>query len=300
MVKLLAFSATTITLISFFLVRPSVDMMATAPNYYDNYMFTYEDYKVDFEDTIAYGSLTYRDIFGGDDFGGDNNLIENGDFSNGTTGWVVNDLDNINTTNGFYGETNLVGDRIYSPYYTSDIGNKIYLYVGYISISGSSQYTSLIRRGSTKQLYSLGYAPSTYNDLSLIYTNDVTSGNIIFYPHTVSSTTGTVSLKDVMLYDLTSIFGAGNEPTLAEFDELLENWNTKQGTIVTQAPDVDYSSPTYKAYIDTIGNNGLEVIQTTQSILTTLGDTVEYIVDLYQRVGNVFERTEISLPFLGD
>ena len=44
-------------------------------------------------DSIAYGNLTYRDIFEG------TNLVSNGDFSNGTTGWLANN-GTLSSSNG--------------------------------------------------------------------------------------------------------------------------------------------------------------------------------------------------------
>ena len=180
---------------------------------------------------------------------GSNNLINNGDFSDGLNGWDIASSTTVTIENdATYGNyaaitCNVVSDvnilAISTKNQLSD-GTSRVIYMccnarGYSSNTGviamySHQSTIDILNNDTWGFYSDRFTSNTFTNLKN------TRASIIQGP--TSATGNKVDVTNMQLYDLTAIFGAGNEPTKAWCDA---NLNTIKG--VTNQPQALSSLP---------------------------------------------------------
>lgn len=155
------------------------------------------------------------------------NEVVNGDFSNGVTGWLC-----------FYGSLTAINNELevtVTSFQTSAS------YMGWSSgipiISGRKYYASMlikpkyikVTRFQIGNAISSPYSPpiDVYTRVSDVLTalttvNKVTSVRFYHYTDTLYSIGDKINFKNLMLIDITSIFGAGNEPTKLEMDELVK------------------------------------------------------------------------------
>lgn len=149
------------------------------------------------------------------------NLIRNGNFSNGTTGWSVNNAGVPTVSNNAVTFTA-----------TTENGNITQSAIGFIS--GHKYYYSVIARLESGS-GTLGFAPydgTWFGSLSATVTTSPT--RISGIGTAVNTATGMMQLNDkrtsgwtavtasnIILLDLTAIFGAGNEPSLVVMDAIM-------------------------------------------------------------------------------
>lgn len=161
------------------------------------------------------------------------NIVTNGNFSNGTTGWLIspgigtftvaNDEASILTiaANGFLyqvpGTANIVGRKYY-----------------YRASVKSSSALVAFRFGITTTKYHSG--SNLYETLSIVdtATSPTNSLNIV---DTRASGWNTINIKNALAIDLTGLFGAGTEPTLAECDIIYADWLSTAGALQTLSPN---------------------------------------------------------------
>jgi lysophospholipase L1-like esterase len=143
------------------------------------------------------------------------NLISNGDFSNGTTGWgitaasfsVVNgEMVLLATATGGFVSQTIPGGTV--------VGRKYY---GRAKIKSTSNKVRLAL-GGTLSKYTSGL--NVYEYLSAVHTATGTGHNINIQDGR-SSGWDNVYIDNVLVVDLTATFGAGKEPSATEMDELL-------------------------------------------------------------------------------
>jgi prepilin-type N-terminal cleavage/methylation domain-containing protein len=161
------------------------------------------------------------------------NLVTNGDFSSGTTGWnpangtisvTNNTLKSIANGNNYYSGA-LINTT--SPWI---INSKIY--VGMKAKANRPNLTNLMIQisGTTSGdnltvVQTSPIANTTYNLSGVLsYTNQV--GNIQFkayqlYVDSPSATNGEMFVNDAIVFNLTTLYGVGNEPTKEEMDHNL-------------------------------------------------------------------------------
>ncbi len=166
------------------------------------------------------------------------NLISNGDFRHGTTGWGVNNGGTLATSDNILSHTAnnsaAYPDIIQNTSTPAVTGHKIYIVAKllvtnavtvsmYIALGGSTG-------GATLNLTTIGsptidtwYAPSGI----LTLTNQ--TGNIRFYAihHYADAATANgkvLEIRQVMAINLTTLFGAGNEPTAAWCNLNIPTW----------------------------------------------------------------------------
>ena len=151
------------------------------------------------------------------------NLVTNGDFSNGTTGWylvggtgiktVANNELTINYTSFFQWHSSVVtyaGQQI--PAITN---NKYYMKMDVSGVGAYLSYGNISRTSLT--------TTSAYTKLSTVFT----APTVTSYPNNPYSfgMNGNLNteykIKNFVVVDLTTTFGEGNEPTLAEMDRLM-------------------------------------------------------------------------------
>lgn len=154
------------------------------------------------------------------------NLLTNGDFSNLTTGW------NMENASSYISNGNL---RIHTPTVVEfritrelphEIGHEYYA----LAVLGDSNNITtvgyqLYNYGGGKPNYDSGFVQKT-DAISNIY--DFTSAmgernrvTFIFRTSRADSSTYLI-VKNLMLIDLTETFGAGNEPSKSEMDNLIK------------------------------------------------------------------------------
>lgn len=140
------------------------------------------------------------------------NLVTNGDFSDGTTGWIPH----ANAT-VVDGELKLVA--------TGDGQNTMQT----IAILGSTKYYLARKQGTIGRCYIDQYQNDTFFGVSSVLEN---VGSVIFESKASVNKgflilgaglngAGTYIFDDIILINLTAAFGAGNEPTAAEMDAML-------------------------------------------------------------------------------
>lgn len=163
------------------------------------------------------------------------NLVENGNFANGTTGWavgtsatiaVVETILSITATGSYaYGSTSYVTSLAAAN------GKKIYIRAKCKVTSANCTNIFVNMTGSTggNVLYFSQTTPTqnTVYTVSGITTCDATmTGNINIefrhsYADAATANGKVMEAQNVMAYDLTTIFGTGNEPTAPELDAIL-------------------------------------------------------------------------------
>ena len=168
-------------------------------------------------------------------FGGDGptaqNLVTNGDFSNGTTGWVSsfgtlsaisNEL--VLTLTSLPGDgSTLLGTASPKPILAVTIGNKYYMamevypkYAGTTRFGLGGVYPFLVNSiANVWNRRSTIITPVSASQEFDFMTNINLAGYVIG---------DTVKFRNMFLVNLTTIFGAGNEPTASQMDALLSGY----------------------------------------------------------------------------
>lgn len=151
-----------------------------------------------------------------------NNLVKNGDFSNGTTGWD-SIYSTLTVTNGIASVTanNKWGNI--SRWLPTVIGHKYYCKC---TVKGDTK----IRLQFGLNTFVYNQQESVFNSISLIYTS-IDTKTAIQITDSRESDWSTFDVKDIMCIDLTATFGAGNEPTKEQCDIIFDHYiDGLQGT----------------------------------------------------------------------
>ena len=162
------------------------------------------------------------------------NLIENGDFRNGATGWtgVQSVIDGwatcVSQSVGTYASANRA---TLEPFPENSI---LWAYGTMRLNSGfdnTKEKTMIVRVGGTTSIHNFAfitdnpktqeYANGTLMPFSIVNNISSSRSAIVFVGAFVVNTSVSISLKNLLLVNLTSIFGAGNEPTKEEMDTLV-------------------------------------------------------------------------------
>lgn len=150
------------------------------------------------------------------------NLVTNGDFSNGTTGWSANFAD-LSVVNGEMIVTlteNNVSSGIHR--FNTDIpaGNKFYA-----SADIFTTYAGAVKIGFLNNFDTKSVAAGQYNKISALRSMGEYNIFTIYHDATGAYVIGdTFKIKNAFVIDLTATFGAGNEPTDAQMDRLLKQF----------------------------------------------------------------------------
>lgn len=149
------------------------------------------------------------------------NLIANGDFSNGLTSWVAQAAnisagvgEGISTSTGQYG-----GIKQTIPNYASFKGHKLYARA-YLKSDNVNNYMVFLNDGTTQDVV-VTSGNNVYQMCSTVRTISM-AATTLFNKTQDARTSGWTQcrMKDMLIVDLTALFGAGNEPTKAECDAL--------------------------------------------------------------------------------
>lgn len=152
-----------------------------------------------------------------------NQNISNGDFSNGTTGWTFSD--SIAGSVSSKTLTLTMGSTVHSSLsishsYTMKSGHK-YLCIAKINPS-KAVGTRLLDSGVASGLTTMTLTANAWNQYSSFATMTSDYAFTLYYnTNQVLATSDTVKFRTINLFDLTQMFGSGNEPsTLDEFTSL--------------------------------------------------------------------------------
>lgn len=139
------------------------------------------------------------------------NLITNGDFSNGTTGWTSSSGASLSASGGELTVTlSSVGTGGAYQNILNPSANKIYLAVDVYSAE------SLSRLNLGSELVSITHRANTWLRVSSVWSG---TGTCRFYSYTTNLLS--YKIRRAMVIDLTTIFGAGNEPTAKQMDAIM-------------------------------------------------------------------------------
>ena len=136
------------------------------------------------------------------------NLVTNGDFRNGSTGWAVSN-------------SSVIGGRMRT--YTTTAVDAYF----FQTISGMTSSSRMYARfdievinGQLDFNNTQAYAYSSTGSYSIVYQED--NSGLLFDNH--GATISDYYVDNIKLYNLTALFGAGNEPTKATMDTLMTNY----------------------------------------------------------------------------
>ena len=159
------------------------------------------------------------------------NLVTNGDFASGTTGWAGGGVltAQSNTLTSTATGSSIYVEAYSQAVYTHAVNSKIYMKVDTrVTTSSSTRLAIMISNGTTTILRSI-ITPIINNwyNLSVIdsYLGTNTTYGFFYVGHYYANTTialgKTMEAKNVISIDLTNIYGAGSEPTVAQMDHNL-------------------------------------------------------------------------------
>ena len=170
-----------------------------------------------------------------------NQLVANGNFANGTTGWVSSASAAISATGNVLTITgNGLGTLPNASNTTNTAcanGKRVY-FICKAKVTNSNALNILVQaQGSTGGVATTFITQAspvngTEYQLSGIYTFDASkTGNIMCYiihqyADAATANGKVMEVQNVLAFDLTTIFGAGNEPTATEMDDIIAQYGT--------------------------------------------------------------------------
>ena len=148
------------------------------------------------------------------------NLVTNGDFSNGATGW--NGSWDMVVTNGYMVATN---ERQYKyKDIVSSVGDKLFVSVNMRGVSDSKPAVWVFDYGTyTNMLEVLGVSGNVWVRKSMIFSPKL-GGIRVMLNHYGRTLVMEAHYDDVIVINLTATFGAGKEPTVEQMDEIMSKF----------------------------------------------------------------------------
>jgi hypothetical protein len=196
------------------------------------------------------------------------NLVTNGDFSNGTTGWsgvcatlsasdnvAICKLTKLDTTHynmGIYSTAELSNLEIYHKYYIS------------INVDSNMAGTFAVQYGFSNQTImtsALTKGIFTHLSQTIVLKNASDSLRCYFAYGSTVAIGEELYIKNVSCIDLTAAFGAGKEPTASQMDAIMAQFHNSwfDGSAQLSTDTTTYTpnspSPSFPAPISTITSN---------------------------------------------
>ena len=145
------------------------------------------------------------------------NLLTNGDFSNGETGWFF--ASNSEVIDGQFVTTGGVG--FCRRFVSIETGHDVIAICKYNRSNGGTTFWLSDGTGeNVGRVFASGLKTDGEWHTSTVRRTVVAGGTWLVFGSSTTNTVGTVYADDFILIDLTAAFGAGNEPTTGE----IENW----------------------------------------------------------------------------
>lgn len=245
-------------------------ILEDAPDYFDEWTYNY--YEADA--TIGeFACERYAD-----------NLITNGDFSNGETGWTFgssvtsHSVTNDELTTILKSNTSSSNNWIYQSIYTSlNYTNNFYTTIDYDLITFINDPASTIFRvgqnyWTINESDAISQGDSgTFSYIDSAYGNIVSYGTYFTFGLTDNNENVAI-IDNVMVFDLTALFGMNNEPSQSEWEVILDA-NTVDGYTDgftfedTCYMTVEQNNPIYQYYNYLEGHSAEIDIMMTETIL---------------------------------
>lgn len=158
------------------------------------------------------------------------NLVTNGDFINGTTGWLVSGGTIASDSVVFLSSPNSVMVSVPAKQWvrcyqaeTVTIGNKYYIstFLKSTAVTGGLRFAYAYGELGN---YPSGFLVNSTDAISWKRFSSVfspTATNLVFGVTAYMSSGQSINLDNLSLIDLTATFGAGNEPTVEQMDKIL-------------------------------------------------------------------------------
>ena len=161
------------------------------------------------------------------------NLVTNGNFANGTTGWsafgATNTVANNTLTNTASGVAEF--GYLYGTAFAPAIGDKLYLRSKQKVTNANSILMRLCVYDGTAAIVAQDQVNPTINTqylMSGVITTTRLSNHYIYmihqYVNAATANGKVMEVQEVMLINLTTLFGAGNEPSAAWCDANFPTW----------------------------------------------------------------------------
>ncbi|NCU29647.1 prepilin-type N-terminal cleavage/methylation domain-containing protein [Candidatus Saccharibacteria bacterium] len=156
------------------------------------------------------------------------NLVTNGDFSQGVSGWSKHTSYGLSVSDGVMSQTIVTAGTPGGDYMSNSgaaviLGNQYYVS---IEINPFRTHTPRIYIGH-QYAYASASNAGTFSKVSVIVTANGT-GKLHLYSNSGSPTGAivgaTTKYKNISAIDLTATFGAGNEPTKAQMDQIMQQF----------------------------------------------------------------------------
>ena len=172
------------------------------------------------------------------------NLITNGDFRNGTSGWNNSNIPTITTDSSLDRSSLKFIANGNNPFYSRSIlsDQSHYWYTKlecYISsrISGSISALDVrnIAGGGVSSVYADNLKLNQWQALSIITIGKTGGGESILVGTGNSIVTATFYISNISTIDLTEAFGSGNEPTKAQMDTIMNSYPNNWFNVVAKA-----------------------------------------------------------------
>ena len=168
------------------------------------------------------------------------NIVTNGNFANGTTGWVGYNatVSVANNTAILTGNGLAARAQINNPLGIFRKGQKLYFKASVRSLDSDATLINVWSDGATTSYSLSNPVKDQWYNLSGISTS-ITNGSAstfvigVTYADASSALGKKSEIKSVMCIDLTASFGAGNEPTKEQCDILFATWQDKASTQAT-------------------------------------------------------------------
>ena len=157
------------------------------------------------------------------------NLLTNGDFSSGITNWVAagstHSVSNKIMTNISTGIIN-AGQEWNNTALTYTVGNIVYASAMMLPPAESTAIRLQLEGGQVEQIKWQTSIPGVWQKISGVLTTTKTlTGPRLWlahiYPNAATATGKSCNISEVVFLNLTSLYGAGNEPTAAQMDNNL-------------------------------------------------------------------------------
>lgn len=153
------------------------------------------------------------------------NLVENGDFSNGTTGWTATNAIEIDNNTIHVKSDNPASHAIWQDIASVGSNDKFYVTLDFNLISNpenKSVFTSIRDYGTVTSILQLLVNLQIMNQYQTISTIVSSPNGIRLTPVYVTNPGYEARVTNILVFNLTTVFGAGNEPTKEEMDRLIE------------------------------------------------------------------------------
>ena len=152
------------------------------------------------------------------------NLVSNGNFANSTDNWSSSGTI-LSVTSSFNASFDVIanGDHI-SNSFSNPTNLENHILYAQSRIKNTSNNASLYLMSSNGNVCVTQLGDGNYHTLSLLYTVPASVTYVLVAIYNSVANADTISVKYVNCFDLTSMFGAGNEPTKAQCDILFTEY----------------------------------------------------------------------------